>query len=137
MRKIDFNINFDKYLIDSGAHNYNADVIEYSRSVYYKMRDFEREKYLKFFNNNDIKMTDFLNVLMSRSQAKLQETGSEVLDSKEMNKVFSDLLVFKEFLDFLIQDKMSIESITPKGDFVYTVGEEVRNYFKDKYDVDL
>lgn len=134
---IDFNIDFDKYLIDSGAYNYHNDVIAYTKETYYKMKNFEREKYLNFFNNNNITLTDFLNVFMSRSQSNFDKKGTEILEPNEINKVFSDLLVYSEFLKFLMEDKMGINAITSDGSLIYDIGLEVRDYFKYRYNVDL
>jgi hypothetical protein len=132
-----FNVDLDRFLIDSGAINYSANVIEYTRDIYETMKEQDREKYENFFNKNDITVIDFLNVFMSRAQSKLNEGGDEVLNAQEFNKVFSDLLVYKEFLDFLMKDKMGIESINSKGELIYRVGDEVRDHFKKKYGVDI
>lgn len=133
MKMIDFDINIDNYLINSGAYKCHGDVIAYTKEFYQKMKDFEREKYLKFFNDNNIPITDFLNIFISKSQKKKTNEGTEILTPQEINKVFSDLLVYNEFLKFLLEDKMKIESINSSGDLIYTISEEVREYFKDKY----
>jgi len=135
--KIDFNINIDKYFIDSGAYKCHSDVIAYVREFYEKMKDLDREKYLKFFNENGIHITDFLNVFIAKSSRKKKTEGTEILDPQEINKVFSDLLVYTEFLKFLLDDKMGIQAIGPTGDLIYSVTEEVREYFKNKYGTDL
>jgi len=123
--------------VERNGGEYHEQVIEYCQICINTIKND------KGFENNfrkyDVTISEFLNLLLKKSQENLNKKNNEALDKKEFDKVFQNVVFYNEMTHFIADEEEHIKfaSIDKIGHVEYHFDPYAIKFFKEKYKVDL
>lgn len=123
--------------IKKNGGKYPDEVIEYCQKC---MNIVDKDKGFKNnFNKYNVSKLEFLNLLLKKSNTKLQRDGTEALDKAEFDRVFQNVLIYNEVTNLIMDGKehVKMKDINIDGTLDYIFDDYAIEFFKTKYNVDF
>lgn len=116
---------------------YTDQVIEYCQTCVDRIK--KDKGFINNFNKYDVSISEFLNLLLKKSQENLEVKGNEALNKKDFDKVFQNVVFYNEMAHFIADETehVGFASIDRFGSLEYKFDEYAIRFFKEKYKIDL
>jgi len=114
---------------------YDDQVIEYCQTCIENIQS--NTTFKNNFKKYNVSLNEFLNLLLQKTQKKLNQLGSEKLDRTEFDQVFKNVIFYNEMINLINDDHINLSSINIDGKIEYLFDEYSIKLFKEKYNINL